>query len=42
MCHQQAICVDTDGSYICICSSGYTGDGQICSGNFHAFINFLH
>ena len=32
-CHQEATCMDTDGSYICTCNSGYTGDGQICNGN---------
>jgi len=31
-CHQEATCMDTDGSYICTCNSGYTGDGQICNG----------
>ena len=37
-CHQQASCVDTDGSYICTCNSGYTGDGQICNGK-HFFVD---
>ena len=26
-----AYCEDTDGSYVCICSTGYSGDGDNCS-----------
>ena len=32
MCHQEANCTNTDGSYTCTCNSGYTGDGLECSG----------
>ena len=32
-CHQNAICVNTFGSYDCKCSQGYTGDGVNCAGN---------
>ena len=31
MCHQEATCIDADGSYTCSCKSGYIGDGQICN-----------
>ena len=31
-CHQEAMCMDTDGSYTCTCSNGYTGNGEICNG----------
>ena len=31
-CHSNAICNNTDGSYICTCDSGYSGDGFTCSG----------
>ena len=26
-----ADCHNTDGSYICICKTGYTGNGKTCS-----------
>ena len=32
LCHEQATCMDTDGSYTCTCKSGYTGDGETCNG----------
>ena len=31
-CGPVATCVNTDGSYQCTCSSGYTGDGRACIG----------
>ena len=31
-CHEEASCMDTDGGYTCTCNTGYTGDGQECSG----------
>ena len=31
-CHANAICNNTDGSYICTCDSGYSGDGFTCNG----------
>ena len=27
-CHQQASCINYDGSYVCECNSGYVGDGK--------------
>ena len=32
VCHVNAICTNTLGSFVCSCSSGYTGDGVTCSG----------
>ena len=32
MCDANANCENTDGSYICQCHTGYTGDGAVCSG----------
>ena len=32
LCDENAMCIDTEGSYDCICDSGYSGDGFMCSG----------
>ena len=39
-CHANATCNNTDGSYICTCDPGYTGDGKICNGMWNT--NFFH
>lgn len=31
-CDANAECNDTDGSFVCQCVLGYTGNGSICSG----------
>ena len=31
-CHKSAECINTNGSYMCTCGAGYTGDGQNCTG----------
>ena len=30
-CHFNATCENTNGSYVCICDTGYTGDGETCT-----------
>lgn len=32
-CHQNASCVNEDGSYRCECNIGYYGNGTACAGN---------
>ena len=32
-CDANAMCINTDGSYVCRCLKGFTGDGKSCSGN---------
>ena len=31
-CHPNARCNNTEGSYMCICHTGYDGDGLTCNG----------
>ena len=33
-CAENAECTNTQGSYSCSCSPGYTGDGTICNGKY--------
>ena len=32
VCDVNSNCNNTDGSHICTCKEGYTGDGQSCQG----------
>ena len=32
VCHDNATCQNTLGSYICSCKEGFTGDGRTCEG----------
>ena len=33
-CDSNAVCTNTEGSYVCRCKSGFSGDGDNCSGMF--------
>ena len=33
-CNEQATCNNTEGSYSCICNTGWTGNGISCEGTF--------
>ena len=33
-CHDNAHCINSDGTYDCLCRAGYTGDGFNCTGTF--------
>ena len=33
-CDPNALCTNTEGSYVCRCLSGYQGDGRDCSGKY--------
>ena len=36
-CGLNAVCQNLDGSFSCTCSTGYTGDGQVCTSKFYSF-----
>ena len=31
-CYLNATCINTPGSYTCLCRNAYTGDGKTCAG----------
>ena len=33
-CHVNASCVDNDGSFVCQCNTGYSGNGLNCSSKY--------
>ena len=33
-CHINATCINTNGSFNCVCNPGYTGNGFECDGRF--------
>ena len=33
-CHFNAMCINTDGGFECVCHNGYIGDGIDCIGQF--------
>ena len=37
-CPVGADCINTDGSYLCQCRSGYSGDGYTCTGRYFPII----
>ena len=40
-CDTNALCTNTDGSYVCRCLRGYEGDGRNCTG-IYLFVQELH
>ena len=46
LCNGSADCADTDGSYECMCMTGYSGDGFICEselfGNLDPLVFFSY
>ena len=40
-CAEQAMCTDTEGSFLCTCNTGYTGDGTECTGKIKLRHNYF-
>ena len=38
-CDSNAVCTNTEGSYVCRCKRGFSGDGDNCSGMFPSLHN---
>ena len=41
-CNAFATCSNTEGSYICTCNNGYSGDGINCLGGFVTATNYAN
>ena len=39
-CHVNATCNNTNGSHVCTCKPGYTGDGRNCTGTINNLRSF--
>ena len=35
-----SMCMNTVGSYECICLSGYNGNGTVCEGKYYPFMEY--
>ena len=40
-CHENAQCINTEGSFTCSCNTGYTGNGVNCSSKILIEMNYL-
>ena len=41
ICHDNATCNNTEGSYTCSCNTGYTGNGFSCTGKCWDFLSYI-
>ena len=37
----QSRCINSDGSYRCICNAGFAADGPVCTGRYHAIVSVI-
>ena len=40
-CDANAMCTNTEGSYVCRCLKGFTGDGKSCSGKVRQSLTII-
>ena len=40
-CHSNATCTNTEGSYTCVCKSGFSGNGTSCTGMINKVENII-
>ena len=41
MCHENATCSNTNGSYTCHCISGWSGDGINCTSEVVGYFRYI-
>lgn len=41
-CGENASCMNTLGSYLCVCKNGFTGNGESCQGTVLSVQQFLN
>ena len=40
LCHENAECVNTEGTFMCMCNLGFTGDGiNNCTGKYYKLMS---
>ena len=37
-CHLNSTCTNTNGTFLCMCNSGFTGNGTFCKGKFFKYV----